>query len=194
MIDDLLSARVDAEIFAKHAADHLARSLHVLQNPGPAVSWRVKGEHGMREKLAKGRRVAAGKDREINDFIGIRIVVATVAEIAPALRLANRWFENNGLVKINLNDTIESPPPGGYRAIHVDYHFADSSTYHLPPSATLELQLTTELLFAHGALNRAVYHKHESHVKLQRQAFLDELSAMLYAQDLARVGTSNVLE
>ncbi len=183
MIEDLLRARSEAERFVREARVEIARRLEFELSVECIVSGRVKSEAAITEKALRRRQEDSNAKQRINDYIGIRVVTATLPALAIALAVVDRWAEETGLCEEVRRSSLFSPPPGGYRVINIDYSLENPGLWNLPPSATVEIQLTSYLFHLHAVLTRHYFHKRPESVRARIEPLIGQLSTFLYELD-----------
>lgn len=134
------------------------------------VMGRVKHLYGLYTKMQAGKSV-----REINDAIGIRIILHHEAECYQALDLLFRtWPPAEGQYEPGqpYRDWITNPKPNGYQSIHTTVVFEDR---------LLEVQIRTETmhdLAEYGAAAHWLYRKAGKSAMLQGkyQRYLERIA------------------
>jgi ppGpp synthetase/RelA/SpoT-type nucleotidyltranferase len=140
------------------------------------VAGRVKSLESLETKIKQSHE-GAPTQNFVNDFLGIRVLVAHVGSLHSCEALITTWAAHMGLAGICREDHFESPAPAGYRAIHIDYRLPDSPQWQFPESLGLELQLTTWLQNLHGILSHRMYYKQGSlPTRTTVQKWLNDLS------------------
>lgn len=177
-----ISVRISAESYTVdvvqklHACFGGNRSPMVDSNHG--IAWRIKSEYAVRAKLR--RRGDMGR---INDFIGIRILAAHIDLLEKVEQKLSQWESDVGLQRVMRRSLFETPDESGYRAIHLDYRFVAPSTFGLPPTATVEVQLTTWIQHLHGNLSHSLFYKTMGNERLMAAAPLRAMSDRLHEVD-----------
>lgn len=141
-----------------------------------SVAWRIKSIDSLQAKIKRSSEGPSGLGY-VNDFLGIRVLVAHVGVLHSCEALITLWAAQMGLAEICREDHFKNPAQAGYRAIHFDYRLPDSPQWQFPVSLGLELQLTTWLQNLHGILSHRMYYKQDSlPARAAAQEWLKEVS------------------
>jgi ppGpp synthetase/RelA/SpoT-type nucleotidyltranferase len=154
-------------------------------DPEHGVAWRVKSSEAIRAKILALSSQHGRNLRTINDCIGIRILVSHSRFLEEVERGLERWHVDLGLVQVGRSDTFQVPDESGYRAIHLDYEFANAQQWNLPEIVAVEVQLTTWLQHLHGSLAHTLFYKNMGVNRTKMATQLRELSKELHRIELS---------
>jgi ppGpp synthetase/RelA/SpoT-type nucleotidyltranferase len=186
LIKALVDARTEGENFAKTATEALIQQLcnnpYFGINKEHSIGWRIKSAEAIE---AKARHLEKTRPEriEINDFIGIRVLVGHLWCVEEVKLEIKKWAQQFGLIIIQYKDRFENPDVTGYRAIHFDYCFSHPQKWKLPPEAGVELQLTTWLQYLHSMISHQLYYKNVHSSDKQMKELLCSLSTDIHEID-----------
>lgn len=149
-----------------------------MVDPHHGIAWRIKSESAVQAKLRRRGGMGA-----INDFIGIRILATHIGLLEKVEQKLSQWESDVGLQRLMRKSLFETPDESGYRAIHLDYRLVAPSTFGLPPTATVEVQLTTWLQHLHGSQSHSLFYKTTGSDRLMAAAALRAMSDQLHEVD-----------
>jgi ppGpp synthetase/RelA/SpoT-type nucleotidyltranferase len=183
---DFAPYRTSALSFARSAASHaytvLQTESSLLKDSHTSISWRIKSEAAIIKKLSDPSRFIGDHERTINDFIGIRILCPHLGLVDRFIAAIGRWSLEMSLLQVQQENTIEDPGTGGYRAIHLDYIFAEDNSWGFSSFITLELQLMTWLQLLHTEISHRYFYKAIA-PDPGLQVLLENLSSVIHVLD-----------
>lgn len=144
------------------------------------VSYRVKLDSAI-ERKAERKRLSSW--RELNDLIGLRVVVLRLDAIPRARDAVLRWAHASHLTVAAEDDRFTHPGLGGYRALHIDL-LGCGPGLHDGQAVGIEVQITTWLQHLHAMISHAAYYV-EGHSRASSR--LARLSHLLHRLDKAFV-------
>lgn len=159
---DLNEQRQEREGAIKRAIEILRKALDAEGLSHAEISGRPKHIYGLYLKMKQlGQSV-----REVNDNLGLRILVNTKAECYQAVDILHRtWPRAEGIYGDKLyRDWIPSPKPNQYQSIHATVKFTEDR------NRLLEVQIRTHEMHEmaeYGIASHWIYRKAGSSIKLQ---------------------------
>jgi ppGpp synthetase/RelA/SpoT-type nucleotidyltranferase len=165
-------------------ASRLAAGLREALADGPVVpqhglSYRVKLDSAIARKTER-KNLSSWMD--LNDLIGLRVIVRSMDAIPRAREAVIRWAHASHLTVIDEDDRFTSPGLGGYRAVHLDLLGAAPDVGGGQPLG-IEVQITTWLQHFHGMLSHDRYYVGDHPRASSDLAWLERLSRLIHRLD-----------
>jgi ppGpp synthetase/RelA/SpoT-type nucleotidyltranferase len=146
------SIRAEVEAVAAESTRSLEAILRAQLPPNEGtdltVQWRLKSQESIDAKLVLRQleRSRSAETEFINDFLGIRIIVAHVGLLERATEALQIWATRSQLFGVkNAINYFETPSDERYKSIHVDFEFAPSRYPTIHSTMGTEVQITTYL-------------------------------------------------
>jgi ppGpp synthetase/RelA/SpoT-type nucleotidyltranferase len=139
------SLRASAVRLTEETVGALTREFSDWTPQPPWVQSRVKSDEAVRRKRA---RVGAGG--RINDFIGMRVVLAHGGLVEEAVQRTLVRVSALDLHLVDREARLHTASRGGYRALHLDFVLGKPAERGMTPEAGVEIQFTTLILLAHA--------------------------------------------
>jgi ppGpp synthetase/RelA/SpoT-type nucleotidyltranferase len=167
-------------------ASRLAAGLREVLADGPVVpqhglSYRVKLDSAITRKT---ERKNLSSWRDLNDLIGLRVVVRSMDAVPHARAAVLRWAQASQLTVTVEDDRFTAPGLGGYRALHLDLLGSAPDLDGGQPLG-IEVQITTWLQHFHGMLSHDTYYVGDHARASSDLARLERFSRMIHRLDRA---------
>lgn len=171
------------ERLASRLATELRNALEgVPMDRQHGLSYRVKLDSAITRKIER-KHLSSWHD--LNDLIGLRVVVLNLDAIPRARDVVLQWAHASQLTVAREDDRFTAPGVGGYRALHIDLRGRGPDPGQDLPIG-IEVQITTWLQHLHAIISHSTYYAGE---QPRPSAGLERLSRLIHRLDkvLARM-------